>query len=101
MSKKKQKPLTEVPVAPAYDVRNREENDNLACIHILEGKFAGVVYHYGIVTLGEEAADGSVPLHFDYVVVEGDVGGNEGFEEVAASILHKIVTDFTENANTE
>jgi len=96
MSKKKSKPLAETPDAPAYDVHNRAENDNLACIRILEGEFKDVVFHFGIVTLGEEADDGSIPLHFDYVIVEGGEESPE-FEAVAASILLKLVTDSVEN----
>jgi len=90
----KSKVLSEVPEAPAYEVENLEENDKLAAIRILDGEYAGVVYHYGIVTIGEEYDDGSVPMNFEYNIVEGGSYEHDpDFEAVVASILQKIVSD--------
>ena len=96
MSKKSQM-LSDVPEAPAYEVEQQEENDKLASIRITEGIYAGVVYHYGVITIGKENSDGSVPMNFEYNIVEGDQYQNDpDFEAIVASILHKIVTDVTD-----
>ena len=99
MSKKKamKKKLADAPVAPAFDVFNRVENDKIACIKILNGPFKDVIFHYDVVTIGEENQDGSVNMNFSYQIVEGEnivvSNDSENFEEVAASILLKVVTD--------
>ena len=38
------------------------KNENMQCIGIRKGKFEGVVYKYGKVSLGEETKDGNLPF---------------------------------------
>ena len=40
------------------------------CIKILDGEYAGLVYQYDVVKIGEEAEDGSAELTFNTITVE-------------------------------
>ena len=44
-------------------------SQNQTCIGIQDGKFAGVVYKYGKVSVGDERKDGQMPFKFEFEIV--------------------------------
>jgi hypothetical protein len=45
-------------------------HDDHWCIRILDGEYAGLVYQYDVVKIGEEESDGSAVLTFNTITVE-------------------------------
>jgi hypothetical protein len=69
-----------------YELVQNEENTS---VHILQGKYAGVVYHYGYAQIKEE--EDVARVHFDYTLVES---GDFSFDELSEDKeLHKIMGD--------
>ena len=52
-------------------ITNKDEN--MQCIGIRKGKFEGVVYKYGKVSLGEETKDGNLPFRFEYDILDNNM----------------------------
>ena len=50
-------------------------------IGIRKGKFEGVVYKYGKVSLGEENKDGNLPFKFEYDILDNNMIPREQFED--------------------
>jgi len=86
------------------------ESQEQTCIGIKEGKYAGVVYKYGDVGLGEELPDGTMPLKFKFDILQSNGiqrdEFNDEFFKLAGDILvnvidkqHKI--DMMENNDNE
>ena len=75
--------MSDTPEAPHYEVFMQAEDQDLAYIRILEGPYKDIVYHYGIVSVGQEEEDGSVPLNYTYDITEGVLTeeNTSGFEE--------------------
>ena len=47
----------------------QKEGDEFSCIKLTEGKFAGVIYHYGKVAFAkDENKDGTLPMKFNYTI---------------------------------
>ena len=47
----------------------QREGDDFSCIKLTEGKYRGVIYHYGKVEFGkDENPDGTLPMKFDFTV---------------------------------
>ena len=47
----------------------QREGDDFSCIKLTEGKYRGVIYHYGKVSFGkDENPDGTLPMKFDFTV---------------------------------
>tara|TARA_Y100001938_G_C7772567_1_gene273965 strand:- start:175 stop:510 length:336 start_codon:yes stop_codon:yes gene_type:complete len=49
----------------------QKEGDKYSCVKLLEGKYKGVIYHYGRVAFApesEELPDGRLPMKFDYTI---------------------------------
>ena len=47
----------------------QREGEDFSCIKLTEGKFKGVIYHYGKVGFAkDENADGTLPMKFDFTV---------------------------------
>ena len=45
-------------------------NEDMQCVGIKEGPFAGVVYKYGKVSVGEEKSNGTLPFRFEYDILD-------------------------------
>ena len=60
-------------------ITNKDEN--MQCIGIRKGKFEGVVYKYGKVSLGEENKDGNLPFKFEYDILDNNMIAREEFED--------------------
>ncbi len=47
----------------------QREGEDFSCIKLTEGKFKGVIYHYGKVGFAkDENPDGTLPMKFDFTV---------------------------------
>ena len=47
----------------------QREGDDFSCIKLTEGKYRGVIYHYGKVGFGkDENPDGTLPMKIDFTV---------------------------------
>ena len=65
----KNSPTDKTKNNPRY-VFAQKQGDEYSCIKLTEGKFAGVIYHYGKVSFAPETElkDGKLPMKFDYTV---------------------------------
>jgi hypothetical protein len=82
----KKKPKMQLEYNVDYELVQNEENTS---VHILQGKYAGVVYHYGYAQIKEE--EDVARVHFDYTLVES---GDFSFDELSEDKeLHKIMGD--------
>ena len=82
-------------------ITNKDEN--MQCIGIRKGKFEGVVYKYGKVSLGEETKDGNLPFKFEYDILDNNMIPREEFNDdsffkLLGDILVDII-DRQENLN--
>ena len=82
-------------------ITNKDEN--MQCIGIRKGKFEGVVYKYGKVSLGEETKDGILPFRFEYDILDNNMIPREEFDDdnffkLLGDILVDII-DRQENLN--
>ena len=82
-------------------ITNKDEN--MQCIGIRKGKFEGVVYKYGKVSLGEETKDGNLPFRFEYDILDNNMIPREEFDDenffkLLGDILVDII-DKQENLN--
>ena len=82
-------------------ITNKDEN--MQCIGIRKGKFEGVVYKYGKVSLGEETKDGNLPFRFEYDILDNNMIPREEFNDdsffkLLGDILVDII-DRQENLN--
>ena len=57
------------------------KNEEMQCIGIRKGKFEGVVYKYGKVSLGEENKDGNLPFKFEYDILDNNMIPREEFDD--------------------
>ena len=82
-------------------ITNRGEN--MQCIGIKTGKYAGVVYKYGKVSLGEETDEGKMPFKFEFDILDSNLipreefNGDE-FPKLIGDILVDVI-DRQENEN--
>ena len=60
-------------------ITNKDEE--MQCIGIRKGKFEGVVYKYGKVSLGEENKDGNLPFKFEYDILDNNMIPREQFDD--------------------
>ena len=82
-------------------ITNKDEN--MQCIGIRKGKFEGVVYKYGKVSLGEENEKGNLPFRFEYDILDNNMIPKEEFDDknffkLIGDILVDII-DRQENLN--
>ena len=75
----------------------QREGDDFSCIKLKEGKYRGVIYHYGKLGFAkDENPDGTLPMKFDFVVKVNptdevlNVDNNE-FVEYIGDILIEIL----------
>ena len=57
------------------------KNEEMQLIGIRKGKFEGVVYKYGKVSLGEENKDGILPFKFEYDILDNNMIPREEFDD--------------------
>ena len=88
-----------------YKYISRKE-DNWASICIMGGRYSGIIYQYGKVSVAtEENAEGNLTLRFDYNIVD-DYGISEeelhdDFRDLLGDILVDIMDDQLEEDNFE
>jgi len=58
-------------------ITNRDED--MQCIGIKTGKYAGVVYKYGKVSLGKETDEGKMPFKFEFDILDSNLIPREEF----------------------
>ena len=63
------------------------------CIGIQDGKFAGVVYKYGKVSVGEETEDGNMPFQFEFDIIDNNSIPREKFDEEWTTLIGDILVD--------
>ena len=56
------------------------KDEEMQCIGIKKGKYAGVVYKYGKVSLGEETGDGQMPFKFEFAILDNNLIPREEFD---------------------
>jgi len=83
-------------------VTDRDENQ--VCVAVVGGKYDGVVYKYGKVTVpdpNEENEEGDLPFHFEYDIVDSNGLPRSLFEidfnERIGDILVDIITNESNN----
>ena len=69
------------------------KNEDMQCIGIKKGKYHGVVYKYGKVTLGEENDDGNLPFRFEYDILDNNLIPREEFNEEFFRLIGDILVD--------
>ena len=79
------------------------KDQEMQCIGIRKGKFEGVVYKYGKVSLGEETKDGNLPFRFEYDILDNNMIPRTEFDDsnffkLLGDILVDII-DRQENLN--
>ena len=58
-----------------------DRNQEQQLIGIRKGKFEGVVYKYGKVSLGEENKDRNLPFRFEYDILDNNMIPREEFDD--------------------
>ena len=73
-------------------ITNKDED--MQCIGIRKGKFEGVVYKYGKVSLGEETKDGNLTFRFEYDILDNNMIPREEFDDINFfNLLGDILVD--------
>ena len=71
------------------------------CIGIKGGKFAGVIYKYGNVSLGEETEDGNMPFKFEFDIIDNNAVQKEDFGDDFMNLIGDILVDIIEEQYAE
>ena len=77
------------------------KSQDQTCIGIKGGKFAGVIYKYGSVSLGEETEDGNMPFKFEFDIVDNNAIPKEEFGEDIMNLIGDILVDIIEEQYAE
>ena len=72
-------------------------SEDMQCVGIKEGPFAGVVYKYGKVSLGEENSNGTLPFRFEYDIVDNNELPQEYFKDDFFRLIGDILVDIITN----
>ena len=81
----------------AENIKNRytyvtQEGQNWTCLGIKGGKFDGVIYKYGRVTVAEEEdEEGNLPFRFEYDIVDPNGLFRESFDEEFFTLFGDIL----------
>lgn len=91
---------TNLPKPPNYDTVDHPDITGVTSIRISSGPFTDVIFCFGLVSVGQDNGDETVPLNYTYKLIEGTIPdeSKEEFEEVTAAILFDIV-ETNEKAN--
>jgi len=68
-------------------------SQNQTCIGIQDGKFAGVVYKYGKVSVGEETKNGTMPFKFEFDIIDNNSIPKEQFGDDWSKLIGDILVD--------
>jgi len=76
-----------------------KEDDDLASVCITDhGKYHGVVYKYGVVSVAEkENENGTLPFRFEYDIVDNYGVSKEEFGEEFFSLIGDILVHIIDN----
>ena len=77
------------------------KSQDQTCIGIKGGKFAGVIYKYGSVSLGEETEDGNMPFKFEFDIVDNNAIPKEEFGEDFMNLIGDILVYIIEEQYAE
>ena len=78
------------------------QNEDMQCIGIMKGKYAGVVYKYGKVSLGEETEDGKMPFKFEFDIVDNNLIPREEFDgDEFPKLIGDILVDVIDRQNND
>ena len=73
-----------------------DKKENWQCVGIRTGRFEGVIYKYGKVTIPEppeEDYQGDLPLKFEYDIVDTNGLPGEWFDESFYTLIGDILVD--------
>ena len=91
--------IGEKPVEnPESDIREyytyiTNSNEEMQLIGIKKGKFHGVVYKYGKVSIGEETEKGDLPFRFEFDILDNNLIPKEKFGEDWTNLIGDILVD--------
>ena len=68
-------------------------NEEMQLIGIKKGKFHGVVYKYGKVSIGEETEKGDLPFRFEFDILDNNLIPKENFGEDWTNLIGDILVD--------
>ena len=78
------------------------KDEDMQCIGIKTGKYAGVVYKYGKVSLGEETYDCNMPFKFEFDILDNNLIYREKFDnDEFFDLLGDILVDVIDRQNNE
>ena len=77
------------------------KSQDQTCIGIKGGKFAGVIYKYGSVSLGEETEDGKMQNKFESDIVDNNSVPRENFGDDWTNLIGDILIDIIEEQYAE
>ena len=79
------------------------EDDDVGSVCITDGgKYHGVVYKYGAVSIPEqENPDGTLPFRFEYDIVDNYNIPREEFNDEFFNLIGDILVDIIENQDSE
>ena len=76
----------------------KEDDDNVSVCITDGGKYHGVVYKYGVVSVPEkENADGTLPFRFEYDIVDNYDVPKEEFNDEFFNLIGDILVHIIEN----
>ena len=68
-------------------------NEEMQLIGIKKGKFHGVVYKYGKVSIGEETEKGDLPFRFEFDILDNNLIPKDKFGEDWTILIGDILVD--------
>ena len=77
------------------------KSQDQTCIGIKGGKFAGVIYKYGKVSLGEETEDGMMPFKFEFDIVDNNSVPREEFGDDWINLIGDILVNIMDEKYAE
>ena len=81
-------------------ITNKDEE--MQCIGIKTGKYAGVVYKYGKVSLGEETDKGQMPFKFEFDILDNNLIPREQFDgDEFPKLIGDILVDVIDRQENE
>ena len=90
-----------MPIRDQYVFITTKDED-MQCIGIKEGKYAGVVYKYGKVSLGEETNEGQMPFKFEFDILDSNLIPREEFNgDEFPKLIGDILVDVIDRQNNE
>ena len=83
---------------PESDIRDyytyiTNSNEEMQLIGIKKGKFHGVVYKYGKVSIGEETEKGDLPFRFEFDILDNNLIPKDKFGEDWTNLIGDILVD--------